>query len=99
MLESADVAVNTDNVSAHANIRLAALPPSMPGQSGIMRDAPVERADLPPLPDDGAARGGQTIAPKGEVTGTLGVQVGPRGTVVAQGNIAVTGDIRNPVLR
>ena len=69
MLESADVAVNTDNVSAHANIRLAALPPSMPGQSGIMRDAPVERADLPPLPDDGAARGGQTIAPKGEVTG------------------------------
>ncbi len=53
-LESADVAVNTDSVPANANIRLAALPPSaMPGQPGIMRDAPIERADLPPLPDDG----------------------------------------------
>jgi hypothetical protein len=39
------------------------------------------------------------VLPKGEVVGTLGVQVGPRGTVVAQGNIVLTGDVRNPVLK
>ena len=45
------------------------------------------------------AAGSFDVLPKGEVTGTLGIQVGPRGTVVAQGNIVLTGDIRNPVLK
>jgi hypothetical protein len=45
------------------------------------------------------AAGGFDVLPKGEVAGTLGIQVGPRGTVVAQGNIVVSGDVRNPVLR
>ena len=79
-LESSDVAVNPDRrpTAGAANIKLAALPPlaSMPGRSGLMKDAPIERADLPPLPlpnenagKDEAGRGGQTVAPKGEVTG------------------------------
>jgi hypothetical protein len=45
------------------------------GEPGAIFDAPVERADLPPLPSDpgvvvkNGIGGGQTIAPKGEVTG------------------------------
>jgi hypothetical protein len=27
------------------------------------------------------------------------IQIGPRGTVLAQSSVAVTGDVRNPVLR
>ncbi len=48
------------------NIKLAALPAeALPGgERGIVLDVPVERADLPP-----PVGGGQTIAPKGEVTG------------------------------
>jgi hypothetical protein len=49
--------------------------------------------------DSMSAAGGFEIQPKGELVGRLGIQVGPRGTVVAQGNVAVTGDVRNPVLR
>ncbi len=45
-------------------IKLAALP--MPGESPFIRDTPIERADLPPPSRPG---GGQTVAPKGEVTG------------------------------
>ncbi len=45
------------------------------------------------------AAGGFEIQPKGELAGRLGIQVGPRGTVVAQGNVAISGDVRNPVLR
>ncbi len=45
------------------------------------------------------AAGGFDVLPKGEVQGTLGIQVGPKGTVVAQGNIVVSGDVRNPVLK
>jgi spore germination cell wall hydrolase CwlJ-like protein len=48
------------------DIKLAALPPSaFPDADVRIIDAPVERADLPPLPADG----GQSIARKGEVTG------------------------------
>jgi spore germination cell wall hydrolase CwlJ-like protein len=57
-----------DADSPEGNIKLAALPSeALPGgERGIILDTPVERADLPPLPSGG---GGQTIAPKGEVTG------------------------------
>jgi hypothetical protein len=55
-----------------ANITLASLPsqafPSDEGERIV--DAPVERADLAPLPSDlNGVSGGQTIARKGEVTG------------------------------
>jgi hypothetical protein len=49
--------------------------------------------------DSMSAAGGFEIQPKGELAGRLGIQVGPRGTVVAQGNVAISGDVRNPVLR
>jgi spore germination cell wall hydrolase CwlJ-like protein len=58
------------------NIKLAALPPAAwPGESTGIFDPPVERTDLPPLPSDpgvvmkDGARGGQSVAHKGEVTG------------------------------
>ncbi len=70
--EAADIAA-----SNNANVKLAAVPPvPFPaGEPGAIFDAPVERADLPPLPTDpgvvvkNGIGGGQTVAPKGEVTG------------------------------
>jgi hypothetical protein len=70
--EAADIAANNN-----ANVKLAAVPPvPFPaGEPGAIFDAPVERADLPPLPSDpgvvvkNGIGGGQTVAPKGEVTG------------------------------
>src|SRR6516164_513865 len=70
--QAADVAA-----SNNANVKLAAVPPvPFPaGEPGAIFDAPVERADLPPLPSDpgvvvkNGIGGGQTVAPKGEVTG------------------------------
>jgi spore germination cell wall hydrolase CwlJ-like protein len=75
--EDAEVAVNPDarpaTAGSEANIKLAALPSQAwsPDQRGERLDVPVERADLPPLPSDpsGVSRGGQTVAPKGQVTG------------------------------
>jgi spore germination cell wall hydrolase CwlJ-like protein len=77
--DAEDVAAGPDAPvapKADANIRLAALPPEAFPSCARDRfvDAPVERADLPPLRDPGVVRkngrtGGQTIAPKGEVTG------------------------------
>jgi Cell Wall Hydrolase len=78
--ESSDVAVDPDSrppaAKGDAGIKLAALPPEAfpPDQRERFVDAPVERADLPPLPALGVVRkngvtGGQTVAPKGEVTG------------------------------
>src|SRR5712675_588327 len=77
--DAEDVAVGPDAPPAakgDANIKLAALPPEAfpSGERERFVDAPVERADLPPLRDPGVVRkngmtGGQTIAPKGEVTG------------------------------
>jgi len=72
--EDGEVAVNPDARPAIAgresNIKLAALPSEAwsADQRGGHVDAPVERADLPPLPSD-PGRGGQTVAPKGQVTG------------------------------
>ena len=71
-LQVADIAA-----SNNANVKLAAVPPvPFPaGEPGAIFDAPVERADLPPLPSDpgvvvkNGIGGGQTVAPKGEVTG------------------------------
>jgi spore germination cell wall hydrolase CwlJ-like protein len=62
LLEGADEAP----AAAQGHIKLAALPTRPPGGMPIIRDAPIERADLPPLPMTG---GGQTVAPKGQVTG------------------------------
>src|SRR5262249_59763349 len=70
--EQADIAA-----SNNANVKLAAVPPvPFPaGEPGSIFDAPVERADLPPLPSDpgvvmkNGIGGGQTVAAKGEVTG------------------------------
>jgi hypothetical protein len=63
-----------DDVAA-TDIKLASLPrEALPEASDPIIDAPVDRADLPPISDpsvvikDGAG-GGQTIASKGEVTG------------------------------
>jgi hypothetical protein len=61
--------------AAATDIKLASLPrEALPEASDPIVDAPVDRADLPPISDpsvvikDGAG-GGQTIASKGEVTG------------------------------
>jgi Cell Wall Hydrolase len=70
--EDADIASSNS-----ANVKLAAVPPvPFPaGEPGSIFDAPVERADLPPLPSDpgvvmkNGTSGGQTVAAKGEVTG------------------------------
>jgi hypothetical protein len=70
--EAADIAASNS-----ANVKLAAVPPiPFPaGEPGSIFDAPVERADLPPLPSDpgvvmkNRTGGGQTVAAKGEVTG------------------------------
>jgi hypothetical protein len=70
--EAADIAASNS-----ANVKLAALPPAPfpAGEPGAIFDAPVERADLPPLPFDpgvvvkNGIGGGETVAPKGEVTG------------------------------
>ena len=70
--EAADIAA-----SNNANVKLAAVPPGPwpAGKPGSIFDAPVERADLPPLPSDpgvvvkNGMGGGETVAPKGEVTG------------------------------
>jgi hypothetical protein len=69
-----DAAIAASN---SANVKLAAVPPvPFPaGEPGSIFDAPVERADLPPLPPDpgvvmkNGTGGGQSVAAKGEVTG------------------------------
>jgi spore germination cell wall hydrolase CwlJ-like protein len=65
-----DVAVGTDPLGNsisnpnEATFKLASLPPNgSTERDNAIVDAPVEREDLPPL------RGGETVAPKGEVTG------------------------------
>jgi hypothetical protein len=70
--EAADIAANNST-----NVKLAAVPPvPFPaGEPGSIFDAPVERADLPPLSSDpgvvmkNGKGGGQSVAAKGEVTG------------------------------
>ena len=75
ILERAEVAINPDikRKSPDSNIKLAALPPSsgVPAESAVLKDVPIERADLPPpaSSDPEAGQGGQTVARKGEVTG------------------------------
>jgi hypothetical protein len=46
-----------------------------------------------------SAAGAFDILPKGELDGRLGIQIGPRGTVLVQSSVTVTGNVRNPVLR
>src|SRR5437763_974069 len=69
-LESTETALGP---AGAASFTLAALPSSTvtAAAPAIFKDAAIERADLPPLPGPGEnlMRGGQTIAPKGEVTG------------------------------
>jgi spore germination cell wall hydrolase CwlJ-like protein len=63
-----------DDVAA-TDIKLASLPrEALPEAGDPIVDAPVDRADLPPIADPGVVMkdgiaGGQTIASKGEVTG------------------------------
>jgi spore germination cell wall hydrolase CwlJ-like protein len=60
--------------TAEGGFKLASLPPQAlePEGDDFIMDAPVERADLPPMnsvgKDDNGA-GGETVAPKGQVTG------------------------------
>ena len=63
-LEGTEVALNPARkpASGDANIKLAALSPA----DAMIRETPVERTDLPPL---ASTTGGQTVAPKGQVTG------------------------------
>jgi spore germination cell wall hydrolase CwlJ-like protein len=80
-LEEANVVALTVNpdpgagAGSETNLTLAALPPeAFSGEDMRIIDAPVERADLPPLPVDPSfatknGTGGETVAPKGEVTG------------------------------
>ena len=76
--EGTDITVIGDPLrgtpSATGGFKLASLPPD--GLEGdretTVPDSPVERSDLPPIfsmPKDDAGKGGQTVAPKGEVTG------------------------------
>jgi spore germination cell wall hydrolase CwlJ-like protein len=64
MLEGTEVALNPARrpASGDANIKLAALSPA----DAVIKHVPVERADLPPV---ASTTGGQTVAPKGQVTG------------------------------
>ena len=72
-VEDPDSAAGSDD----ANAKVAALPPQAwpPGEGmGRIVDAPVEHAELPPLPSDPGivtkdAGGGHTVVHKGEVTG------------------------------
>ena len=63
-LEGTEVALNPARkpASGDANIKLAALSPA----DAMIKETPVERTDLPPL---ASTTGGQTVAPKGQVTG------------------------------
>jgi spore germination cell wall hydrolase CwlJ-like protein len=71
-----DPLVRPATVTGESTFKLASLPPDGLGQDwdGAILDAPVERADLPPISSepiakDEAGKGGETVAPKGEVTG------------------------------
>jgi spore germination cell wall hydrolase CwlJ-like protein len=70
-LESTDGGLGLASAPTSGSFTLAALPPSDSTAPAVLRDAPIERADLPPLrrPGEMPMRGGQTVAPKGEVTG------------------------------
>jgi len=63
-LEGTEVALNPARrpASGDTNIKLAALSPA----DAVIRETPVARAELPPL---ASTTGGQTVAPKGQVTG------------------------------
>jgi spore germination cell wall hydrolase CwlJ-like protein len=76
--EGTDIAVIGDPLrgtpSATGGFKLALLPPDgLAGErEGTIPDSPVERSDLPPIfsiPKDDVGKGGETVAPKGEVTG------------------------------
>jgi spore germination cell wall hydrolase CwlJ-like protein len=66
-VENAEAELGLASAPASGRFTLASLPSSP--SLAIFKDAPIERADLPPLPGQNAIRGGQTVAPKGEVTG------------------------------
>ncbi|HEY7245919.1 MAG TPA: cell wall hydrolase [Xanthobacteraceae bacterium] len=72
---AADPLNRSATVTEESTFKLAALPPNgaAAGDGGDIFDVPVDRADLPPIFDpsgkDEAGKGGETVAPKGEVTG------------------------------
>ena len=72
---AADPLSRAASVSGEATFKLASLPPDGPEHDGDgLLDAPVERAELPPIflnptGREESGRGGETVAPKGQVTG------------------------------
>jgi spore germination cell wall hydrolase CwlJ-like protein len=72
---AADPLSRPATASGESTFKLASLPSgsAVTGDDGSFFDVPVERGDLPPLSDpigkDDAGKGGETVAPKGQVTG------------------------------
>jgi spore germination cell wall hydrolase CwlJ-like protein len=72
---AADPLSRAASVSSEATFKLASLPPDRLEHDGDgLLDVPVERAELPPIFLDPtgreeSGRGGETVAPKGQVTG------------------------------
>jgi spore germination cell wall hydrolase CwlJ-like protein len=72
---AADPLNRSTTITGESSFKLASLPPdgAGAGEEGGIFDLPIDRADLPPILDRGgkdeSGQGGETVAPKGEVTG------------------------------
>lgn len=72
---AADPLNRSATLTEESTFKLASLPPdgAGAGDEGGIFDMPVDKEDLPPISGPGgkdeAGRGGETVAPKGEVTG------------------------------
>jgi spore germination cell wall hydrolase CwlJ-like protein len=72
---AADPLNRSTTTTGESTFKLASLPPdgTGAGEEGGIFDVPIDRADLPPIFDRGgkdeSGQGGETVAPKGEVTG------------------------------
>jgi spore germination cell wall hydrolase CwlJ-like protein len=72
---AADPLNRSTTTTGESTFKLASLPPdgAGAGEEGGIFDVPIDRADLPPILDRGgkdeSGQGGETVAPKGEVTG------------------------------
>jgi len=45
------------------------------------------------------AKGSMDVGPNGELSGRISVELGSKTVIVARGNLAVTGNLKTPVLR
>lgn len=72
---AADPLNRSTTITGESSFKLASLPPdgAGAGEEGGIFDVPIDRSDLPPILDRGgkdeSGQGGETVAPKGEVTG------------------------------